>query len=321
MRRREFVAIIGAAAAWPTFARAQNQERIARIGYLGLSASVNPAFLQGLAELGYVDGRNLKIEFRSAEGDEARLPALAAELVELDVDVIVTHAAGVFAAQRATRTVPIVMATAPDVVAMGVVASLARPGGNVTGLTFFFPELMAKRLELLEQATPAMRRTGVLLAEGNPANHYILQAMGVVAEASKLELRLIPVRDPAELESAIAVAADDHIAGLEIADHPMLLSSAAETAIAAIAARRGLASIGSLGLARNGGLLSYGVSFAEIYRRAAFFVDRILKGSKPGDLPIEQATRFRTIVNLKTAKALGVEIPQTLLAAADEVIE
>jgi len=321
MRRREFIGLLGGAAAWPFAARGQQRERIARIGYLGLGSAINPAFLEGLRDLGYVEGENVHIEYRSAYGDERRLASLAAELVGLNVDLIVTQGAGVFAAQRATSTIPIVMATGYDIVAEGVVASLAHPGGNVTGQTFFYPELMAKRLQLLKEAAPSIRRVGVLLADDNPANRDVLEKMGVAAEALKLDLRPILVRSPTDLESAISAATEDEIAGLEAVDNAMFTSKAGEAAIATIAAKRRLPSIGSLGFARSGGLLGYGVSFPDMWRRAAVFVDKILKGAKPGDIPIEQATKFQTIVNLKTAKALGVEIPPLLLASADEVIE
>jgi putative tryptophan/tyrosine transport system substrate-binding protein len=325
MRRREFISLLGSSvAAWPLAARARQPERLARIGYLGLTSASQlvgaiDAFSAGLRDLGYVEGRNLHIEFRFADGDEDRLPALATELVALNVDVIVTYATGVFAAQRATATIPIVMATAPDLVAIGVVASLSHPGGNVTGLTFFVPELMAKRLELLREVVPLMTQAGVLLLRDNPSTGSVLDAMGVTAKALRVGLQPIEVGGPSELESAFSAWADQQIGGLVILDHPDFLANV--EAIAALAAKRRLPSIGALELPASGGLMGYGVRFSELFRRAAALVDKILKGAKPGDIPVEQATKFKLVLNLKTAKALGVEIAAALVARSDEVIE
>jgi putative tryptophan/tyrosine transport system substrate-binding protein len=325
MRRREFITLLGSSvAAWPLAARARQPERLARIGYLGLTSASQlvgaiDAFSAGLRDLGYVEGRNLHIEFRFADGDEDRLPALATELVALNVDVIVTYATGVFAAQRATATIPIVMATAPDLVAIGVVASLSHPGGNVTGLTFFVPELMAKRLELLREVVPSMTQAGVLLLRDNPSTGSVLDAMGVTAKALGVGLQPIEVGGPREFESAFSAWADKQIGGLVILDHPDFLANV--EAIAALAAKRRLPSIGALELPASGGLMGYGVRFSELFRRAAALVDKILKGAKPGDIPVEQATKFKLVLNLKTAKALGVEIAAALVARSDEVIE
>jgi putative tryptophan/tyrosine transport system substrate-binding protein len=325
MRRREFITLLGSSvAAWPLAARARQPERLARIGYLGLTSASQlvgaiDAFSAGLRDLGYVEGRNLHIEFRFADGDEDRLPALATELVALNVDVIVTYATGVFAAQRATATIPIVMATAPDLVAIGVVASLSHPGGNVTGLTFFVPELMAKRLELLREVVPSMTQAGVLLLRDNPSTGSVLDAMGVTAKALGGGLQPIEVGGPREFESAFSAWADKQIGGLVILDHPDFLANV--EAIAALAAKRRLPSIGALELPASGGLMGYGVRFSELFRRAAALVDKILKGAKPGDIPVEQATKFKLVLNLKTAKALGVEIAAALVARSDEVIE
>ena len=326
MRRRQFIALLGgAAAAWPLAARAQQSARLARVGYLTLVPTAPSrnydAFQEGLRDLGYVEGRNLHIEYRSTEGDEGRLPALLAELIGLNVDVIVTYANGVTAALHATTTIPIVMAVGADLVAMGVVANLAHPGRNVTGSTFFFPELMAKRLELLKELSPSMTRAGALFLfrrEDN-ASANVLQVMETTAKALKLGLRPIEVRGPNEFESAFSTWADEHIGGFVMSDHGLLNANAAM--IAALAAKHRLPSIGPLELPANGGLMGYGVNFPDLFRRAAYFVDMILKGARPGDIPIEQATRFKSVVNLKTAKALGLDVPATLLARADEVIE
>lgn len=323
MRRREFIIGLGATTMGALAARAQG--RIVRIGLLALVNSAVPQrgflrqFLEGLHDLGYVEDQNLTVFFRSAEGDESRLPALAVELVALNVDVIVTAGTGVYAAAEATKTIPIVMASAGDVVATGLVASLAHPGGNVTGQTFFHPELMAKRLELLKQVLPLLRRAGVLLWRDNPSNARIVDAM--TAAANKLKLELLPIRigGAAEFDKAFSEDVAGKVEGLIVADHAQFLAKS--SALAALAAKLSLPTIGSLELAQSGGLIGYGVEFPVMYRRAAVFVDKILKGARPGDIPIEQATKFRMVVNLKTAAALSIDVPLTVLAAADEAIE
>jgi putative tryptophan/tyrosine transport system substrate-binding protein len=324
MRRRAFITLLGGAAAWPLSARAQQPDRLYRIGYLDFrpasqhSAS-RDAFRAGLASLGYIEGRNLQIEFRFAEGDRDRLPALATELVRLNVDLIVTYASGVSAAQRATATIPIVMATYTDAVAAGTVASLARPGGNITGSTFFQPELMAKRLELLKEIAPSLTRAGVFLFRGSEGNGRILETMGETAKTLAMQLVPVEAGNPTDLENAFSRFVDQKADALVVNDHVLFLANA--NAISALAARHRLVAIGPLEFAASGGLLAYGVSFPDQFRRAAVFVDKILKGTKPGDIPVEQATKFETIVNLTTAKALGVTLPTSILLRADRVIE
>ena len=321
MRRREALGVLSAAAAWPLAGRAWGQDRIARIGWLDplpAGGSAYDELLAGLRDLGWVEGKTLHIEARFAHGPD-ELPGLAAELVDQKVEVIVSVATGVYAAARATKTVPIVMVSAADVVAMGLVASLAHPGSNLTGQTFLAPELIAKRLEFLKTAAPSMTRAGVLLLRDSPANANALSRISVAAEALKVELRMIEVANAGELEGAISAAAGEPIGGLVSTVQAQFTRAAAT--IAAIAQKLGLPSIGGPLYASKGGLMGYGVDFAPMFRRAAYFVDKILKGAKPGDIPIEQATKFETIVNLKIAKALGLDIPPTLLAAADEVIE
>jgi putative tryptophan/tyrosine transport system substrate-binding protein len=278
-------------------------------------------FREGLRDLGYVDGKTVQVESRFADGREDRLPGLAAELVAINVDVIATYATGVYAAHDATATIPIVMATGGDLVAMGLAESLAHPGGNVTGVTFFVVQLMAKRLELLKAVAPSLARAGVLLLKDMPAKSKtdLLTTMGAAAKALNVELDTIEVRELGDLEPTIARAVDGGLEGLVVLDHAFFTANAA--AIAALAARRRLLSAGALEFGRAGGLIGYGVNFPELFRRAAGIVDRILKGAKPGDIPIEQATKFHMIVNLKTAEALGLDVPPTLLAGADEVIE
>ena len=326
MRRREFIGLVGGAAAWPLAAAAQAPGRNFTIGFLGLYAltwtkGFGRDFQEGLRELGYVEGKNLRFEFRYAEGDESRLPALASELAALHVDIIVTHGSGVFGARQATSTIPIIAAATGDIVAAGLVASLAHPGGNVTGSVFFVAELAAKRLQMLKEIVPSLARAGLLRVKGGlraDRSHYD-EVVRAAAKALNIELFLILVSGPEEFESAFAICDEKRIPGLVTSDDTKFFNDFAT--IAALAAARRLPLLGPLELAENGALLGYGVDFAAMWRRAAFFVDKILKGANPGDLPIEQATKFRTIVNLRTAKAIGVAIPPTLLAAADEVIE
>jgi putative tryptophan/tyrosine transport system substrate-binding protein len=326
MRRREFIALAGAvAAAWPLAARAQQRQRIARIGYLSLlPARVEifyDEFREGLRDLGYVEGGNIHLEYRTSDGDEDRLFALANELIALNVDVIVTYATGVPAAKRATSTIPIVMATYNDAVAVGIVASLAHPGGNVTGSTFFAPELMAKRLELLKEMVPAMARAGVLLLrrEDSVANAKMVDLMQATAGALRVELHPIEVRESGEYVAAFSAWSNRRIDTLVVLDHAQFIANA--KAISALAVQHRFPSIGPLELPAGGGLMGYGVNFAAMFRRAAAFVDKILKGAKPGDIPVEQATKFKSVINLKTARALGIAVPPTMQALADEVIE
>jgi putative ABC transport system substrate-binding protein len=325
MRRRDFVKVIGGTAgAWPLAARAQQRQRPARIGYLAATSPAfhkpyGDAFREGLRDLGYVEGKNIIIEARFANGDNDVLPALAAELVGLDPDVIVTYATGINAVQRATSTIPIVMATQGDAVASGIVASLSHPGGNVTGSTFFNPELMSKRLELMKEAIPSMNRSGVLLMGDSPLNGLILREIGATAKALRLELQTFEMRKASELESAFLAWANNQIGGLVVTDHGILLSNM--RLIVSLAAKHRIPSIGALELARNNGLLAYGVDFFAQFRRAGAFVDKVLRGVKPRDIPVEQATKFITIANIRTAKSFGIELPTSILLRADEVIE
>jgi putative ABC transport system substrate-binding protein len=326
MRRREFITlVVGSAAAWPFVGRAQEATKVYRIGFVGLpSAGSLPerleAFRAGLRDLGYKEGRNIVIEYRWAEGRYERLPALFAELVRLKVDVIVTHGTpGALAAKQVTNTIPIVVAVIADPEASGVVASLAKPGGNLTGLDLFYPELSAKRLELLKETMPGLTDVGVLLNPVNPAMTPIVPAVRRTAEPLKLKLHQFGVRGADEIEAAFAEMASKRIGGLVVIDDAILLANA--RALAQIALRQRLPSIGWSDYAIAGGLLSYGINFTDMFRRAATFVDKILKGAKPNDLPIERATKFETIVNLKTAKALGIEVSTSLLLRAEQVIE
>ena len=327
IRRRDFITLLGGAAASPRAARAQQTAKDARIAFLGATSLSSPAHKRnvdalrdGLRNLGYVEGQNLVIEFRWAEGKYERLPEMAAELVRLKPDVIITHGTpGTLAAKRATTTIPIVMAVVGDAVVTGVVSSLARPGGNITGSTFFNPELGAKRLELLKETFPLGRRFGALVNPDNPMAQLIVQGMETPAESLKIELHTFEARRPAEFASAFQATAERRVEAVTVIEDPMFIANAG--IIGEIASTRRLPLIGFREIVEAGGLVAYGVRWHEMYRRAAVFVDKILKGDKPGDLPIEQATRFELVINLKTAKALGLTVPPSVLARADEVIE
>ena len=327
MRRREFIVRLGTAALGAPFvARAQQAGKLHRIGYLSLGSPAGEAtrfdaFRAALAGLGYVEGKSLVIETRWLDGgDYYRLSELAGQLAGLNVDAIVTYSTpGVRAAKSATTTIPIVFATVGDAVAVGLVSSLARPGGNATGTTYFTPELAAKRLELLKEAIPGLAQSGVLYNPANPAAHPILSSLASTARSLKLELSEFPVRAATDLEEAFRAMAAKPVGGLVVAEDPMLIYSSATGA--ELALRYRLASCGFPEFAERGGFAAYGIDFVEMWRRAATFVDKILKGAKPADLPVEQATKFVTAVNLKTAKALGIAVSPSLLARADEVIK
>jgi putative ABC transport system substrate-binding protein len=327
MKRREFITLLGgAAAAWPLAARSQQAPKVARIGYLGLvSASWHTprvtAFRAGLRDLGYVEGKDIVIEFRWAEGQYDRLAALAAELVRLNVDVIVTHAApGALAAKKATSTIPIVITAIGDLLDLGLVESLARPGGNVTGLSFFNAELIAKRLELLKEVAPSLAKAAVLLNSDNAAGRQlILRAMEPTAKALKVELLPFEARGPGDFEGAFAAMVSQQVGAVVLHEDPML--NANSKAIADIAATHRLPTGGFPEFVTAGGLLAYGIHFPDMDRRAAAFVDKILKGAKPAYLPVERSTKFTTIVNLRTARAIGIDMPTSILLRADEVIE
>jgi putative ABC transport system substrate-binding protein len=265
--------------------------------------------------LGYVEGKNILIEFRFAQGQHDRLPELAAELVRAKVDVIVTHSApGALAAKQATGTnpIPVVMTNVGDAVGWGIVASLARPGGNITGDTFFVTELLAKRLEILRDASPSVRRVAVLANPDNAAMGQSVPAMEIAARELNVALLTFRARTPADLDGAFAAMAKEDVDALAvIEDAAVLIPSSRRIAEQAIKQR--LPSISFIEYAEAGGLFGYGVNFLALYRRAPLFVDKILKGAKPADIPVERPTTFDFVINMDTAKALGVTIPQTLL--------
>ena len=328
IRRRKLVVALGAstlAAPFASFAQ-QHPAKIPRIGFLGPSSAVGiatrlEAFRVGLRDFGYAEGKTIFIDYRWAEGNYGRLPGLAAELVGLNVDVIVTHATNGFrAAKQATTTIPIVMAATGDAVGSGLVANLARPGGNMTGSTFFSPEISTKRMELIKEAVPRITRVAYLLNLDNPVNTGpILRAMEIAASALKIELQQYGVRDAGDFSSAFAAMAKKTIDAVVTSEDALIVAHIMR--IVELAAKQRILSIGGIDSAEFGGLIGYGANRPESFRRAAYFVDRILKGAKPADLPIEQPSQFEMVINMKTAKALGVKIPQSILVRATRVIE
>jgi putative tryptophan/tyrosine transport system substrate-binding protein len=311
--------------ALPLASDAQPPAKAVRIGVLtvGLARATPPfeAFLRGLQENGYVEGQNMVLEFRFAEGRIDRLAALASELVRLQVDVIVTEGnAAALAAKQATQTIPIVMAVASDPVKAGVVASLARPGGNVTGLTLIVPELSAKRLELLREALPRMTLVAVMWNPSNPASADYVRVTEAAARSLGVQVQAIAVRSPAELDDALKTVANLRPNALITISDGMLAS--VRTRIVDFAMKSRLPGIfPDREFAELGGLMSYSPNPADITRRAALLVDKVLKGAKPADLPIEQPTKLDLVINLKTAKTLGLTIPPSLLLRADRLIE
>jgi len=312
----------------PLAAEAQQAAKVARIGFLATNLAANPhlpeAFRQGLRDLGYAEGRNVVIEFRDAGGKLDWLPALAAELVAAKVDVIVApNTPAALAAKQATRTLPVVFVGVGEPVTSGLVASLARPGGNVTGLSVLSTELVGKWLELLKQAVPGVRRVAALWQPGAMDDHTekdMLKGAEVAARALGVRLQFVDARGPADFERAFSDMTRARAGALTVRPAPMFVSErrrlvdlAAKNRLPAVYAWREFVDAG--------GLMAYGPNLADLYRRAATYVDKILKGAKPADLPVEQPTKFELIINLKTAKALGLTIPQSLLGRADEVIQ
>jgi putative tryptophan/tyrosine transport system substrate-binding protein len=325
MQRRAFITLLGGAAvAWPLGALAQQAVKLYRIGIL--SPELPPpgfleAFRQGLRELGYVEGQTIAFEVRSAEGYSQRLAALANELVRLKVDVIVAiNTTSVQAAKKASATIPIVMTRIADPVKSGLVGSLSRPGGNITGLSFMVDELSGKRLALLKDTLPSVSRVAVLWYEPNPGADIAVGAIKAASRELGLELLLLPVHGPADLIGAFQAATRSRVEALIVIEDVVATQHRVE--ILNLAATHALAVVSQYkAFAEAGALLAYGPSLSDMYRRTAYYVDRILKGANAADLPVEQSTKSDLVINLKTAKALGVTIPQTLLVRADEVIE
>lgn len=319
------MALLGGAAVWPLDARAQQAGKVHRIGFLGSATAAGSAkavesLRTGLREFGYVEGTNISIEFRWAEGVYDRLPRLVAELIATNVDVLITHGTpGTRAAKQATTTIPIVMAISGDAIATGLVSNLARPEANLTGSTFFLPQLNVKRLELLKEAYPRISRPAALSNPDNPVSKPIIPAMMAAAASLSLTVEVVRAQSPSEFSLAFAAMAKSHVDSVVVTEDGEFAASF--RAIATLALANKLPSIGAKEYAEAGGLIGYGVNILRLYQRAAYFVDRILKGSKPADLPVEQPTTFELVINLKTAKALGLEVPDMLLNRADVVIE
>src|SRR5262245_33401061 len=327
--RREFVALLGsAAAAWPLAARAQSGARMRRVGLLtnltqedseGLAR--DEAFVQGLRQLGWTEGDNLRIDRRWTDGDAERARQYATELVALAPDVILTTgSAGLIPLLQVTRTIPIVLTIVPDPVGAGFVDSLARPGGNATGFVQFEFGLTSKWLELLKEVAPEVTRVAVLREPGLTAAIAQFAALQAVAPSLRVELVPLNFRDQADIERSVAAFAHSRNDGMIVTSGP-LAAVHRETIVAAAARHRLPAVYVSRFTALDGGLISYGPDFVDQYRRAASYVDRILKGEKPADLPVQAPTKYELVINLKTAKTLGLDVPATLLARADEVIE
>jgi putative ABC transport system substrate-binding protein len=325
--RRAFITCVGAGIlAAPLTADAQQAAKVARIGFLGnstaaLEANLVGPFREGLRDLGYVEGRNILIEYRWAEGKYERFPALIAELIALKVDLIVTAGTpAALAVKKATTSIPLVMIAVGDPVGTGLVASLARPGGNITGLTSIAPDLEGKRLELLREVIPGVSHIAVLWNSASPSQ--VIQEKEVQAAAQVLRMRVLSlgVRTPEEIENAFSVIVRERPGALLVLADRLFLHHRAR--IMDFAAKHHLPGVHAYReLVEAGGLMSFGPSYAGMHRRAAYYVDRILKGAKPADLPVEQPTKFELIINLKAAKILGLTIPQSLLQRADQIIQ
>jgi putative tryptophan/tyrosine transport system substrate-binding protein len=326
MRRREFITLLGgAAAAWPLTARAQQAGRLPTIGFLvpGTPSSHGQwyaALVQRLRELGWIEGRTVAIEYRWAEGRTERFDEIAAEFVRRKVDVIVTSAtAAIVAAKQATSVIPIVFAAAGDPVGTGLVASLARPGGNVTGLSSQQPDTASKRLELLREVIPGLRRLAILANVGNPYTALDVSEVQGAARTFGVEVATFEIRRAEDIVPAFE-ALEGRAEALYVPPDPVLFANRIRINTLALAARLPTMH-GSGEYVEAGGLMSYGPNFPDLFRRAGDYVDKILRGTKPGDIPVEQPTKFALVINLTTAKALRLDLPATVLARADEVIE
>ncbi len=331
MQRRDFIMALGLAAVWPLAVQAQQPKKVPRIGFLTTGSLELPetrtalnAFRQGLRELGYFDGQNIAIEVRAADSKIERFPALASELVGLKVDVIVaSNSLSGRAAQQATTTIPIVVPVMGDPVADGLVANLARPGGNITGLTFLGPQLVPKRLALLKEALPSASQVAALWhprAYGERTMNDMMKETEAAGLTLGLHLRFVAVQGPDELDRAFSTIAAERTDAVMVFPRPMLFTERRRIVDLAGKHRLPLIVMGKE-FVELGGLMSYGADITDFIRRGAAYVDKILKGAKPADLPVEQPTKFELFINLKTAKELGIEIPATLLARADGVIE
>ena len=324
MKRREFITLLGAAAAWPLAARAQ-QPTMPVIGFLGIAppdtiADRLRAFRNGLKTIGYVEGENAAIVYRWAENPVDRLPELAAELVRRPVGVIVAIANAASAAKEATTTIPIVFSVAEDPVRLGLVPSLARPGGNLTGINIFSAELVAKRLELVRELLPSATRIAVLISPSGPSSEATLRDIEPAAHALGLRVQVLNANTPREIDAAFATLVRERLDALFLAADPFFTSRRVQ--LANLATRHVVPMISATReVPEAGGLISYGANISDGWRQMGVYVGRILRGTKPADLPVVQSTKFELVINAQTARILGLEVPPTLLARADEVIE
>jgi ABC-type uncharacterized transport system substrate-binding protein len=326
VRRREFITLLGGAAAWPLAAPAQ-QPAMPVVGFLHVAspdafADRLRAFRQGLKEIGFIEGENVAIEHRSAENQFDRLPALAAELVRRQVAVIVTTGSptAALAAKAATTTIPVVFGVPEDPVRSGLVASLARPGGNATGINFFSIELVAKRLEILREMVPATTRIAVLINPADAASETMLKDVEAATRAMGLQIQVLNANTSHEIDAAFATFVRERPDALLVSGGPFLLSRRVQLAL--LAARYGVpGSYGAREYVEIGGLMSYGANITDAYRQIGVYAGRILKGAKPADLPVMQSTKFELVINAQAARVLGLTVPATVLARADEVIK
>ena len=325
MKRREFITLLGGAAAWPVAARAQQAGKLPTIGFLVAGTPTShgqwvAAFVQRLRELGWIEGRTITIEYRWAEGRSERFAEIAAELVRRKVDVIVTSATeAIVAAKQATSVIPIVFAAAGDPVGTGLVASLARPGGNVTGLSIQQTDVAAKRLELLREVVPGLQRLAIWANAGSPSNVVEMAEVAATARTLGLEVATPEIRRAEDI-AFVFEALKGRAEALYVCADPLATTNRTRINILAVGARLPTMH-GTRDMVEAGGLMSYGPNFPNQFRRAADYVDKILRGAKPADIPVEQPTKFDLVINLTTAKALGLDVPPALLARADEVIE
>jgi putative tryptophan/tyrosine transport system substrate-binding protein len=325
LRRREFITLLGGLAAWPLAPRAQQVAKLPTIGYLGSGTSATQgqwiaAFVQRLRELGWIEGRTIAIEYRWAEGRDERFAEIAAEFVRRKVDVILTLGTStIVATKQATSVIPIVFAAAGDPVGTGLVASLARPAGNVTGLSLQAPDLVGKRLELLGEVAPGLRRLAMLVNVGSPVGVLQMREVQATARTLGLEVITLEIRRGEEITPAFE-GLKSRADALYVCPDPIMITNLQRINTLALGAR--LPTMHDFReYVEPGGLMSYGPSVPDLFRRSAEYVDKILRGTKPGDIPVEQPTKFDFVINLTTAKALGLTIPPSLLARADEVIE
>jgi putative ABC transport system substrate-binding protein len=328
MQRRAFFALLGGAVLWKRSVQAQKLDRLRRIGVLMPLAKSDPiavhvleAFTQGLQKLGWSDGKNVSLEIRYSEGKPERLPALAAELVQTNVDVLVVWAAqAVDAARKATSTIPIVITAVGDALGAGYIASLAHPGGNITGLTLAATDQSTKRLQLIKQLAPETVRVAVIWNNTASGHRFQMKELVPAAPSLGIELQSLPVLSATEIDAALQAAEKANAQALFVMEDPMIQSN--RRRIAEFAMQKGWPAIGEFRpIVEAGGLMSYGPDNIDLWRRAAGYVDKILGGADPGDLPVEQPTKFEFVINLKTAKAIGVTVPPVMLATADDLLE